>query len=146
MPTAAKLTAAVVFAALGYGMSLLTALHLPQAEGQAIFRLICAILGGYAGWIVAGVLAGRGYAPAIGGGMRAAITMAFFALLLFSGREMIVRSLQHAYRGPAQAIDGMFGLIGGYMRVLIYPDMLLALLLGGAIGGLVVEWVARRWS
>ena len=51
---------------------------------------------------------GRTMADAISGGLKTSIIMAFFALLIFSGRQMIDDAFRMRYDGPMEAMLGWF--------------------------------------
>lgn len=155
MPTAAKLASAILFAGLGYVVSLLIAQltaqgafepKIPRETLFGLFPYVNAGIGLLCGWLVMGPLAGRGFYAASGSGVRTAATLVFFSILVFSGREMILRSMKMRYGGPFEAVQGMFGLIVDYAPVVIAPAVLVVLVLGGAVCGMLAEAVSKRWT
>lgn len=146
MPTAAKLVAAVFFAALGYLMA--EAFKPTQPEGMRFgyFAEISAGIGLLCGWIVMGPLVGRGHGRAWGLGVRTAITTVFFATILFATYEMVLRSMKLRYDGPMEAVIGGIGLILEYGTGMVDQRFILTVLIGGAIGGILTEWSSRRWT
>lgn len=146
MPTAAKLVAAIGFAILGYVAAELVKTHMPPGTQFGVFSLVCGAIGLLCGWLVMGNLAGDGWVKASGYGIRVSATLVFWALLLFSIYEMIRRATKLRYDGPMEAITAVFAIGIDYGRVLVVPDVLAVLLIGGAVIGTVVEWSARRWS
>ncbi len=145
MPTAAKLTAAVIFAILGFFAVQLYLPHLPQELPVGLLRESAAVLGIIIGWRVMGRLAGRGYTEAVGSGIRTSVALVFWALLLFAIHLMIKRAFKMMYEGPMEAVIGVFSLMLEYGRALWAADVLALLLLGGALGGIVTEWAGKRW-
>ncbi len=145
MPTAAKLVAAVLFAALslfvadlyqqGITDGTITTYLVP---GSAAVGLIC-------GWRVMGRLVGKGMGDAIGSGIRTALTIVFFALLLFSIYEMVVTSTKGLYDGPMEAVLAIFDIMLKYGRGLISPEIIGSILVGGGLAGMATEWADRRW-
>jgi hypothetical protein len=145
MPTAAKLVAAIVFAALGFMAAELFKPAMPEGTQFGLFSPICAGIGLLCGWIVMGPLAGFGTGAAMGSGVRTAATIAFWALLGFSIYEMVLRSMKLRYDGPMEAVLAVFDLMLERGRLMLMPELLGLLLVGGLLGGVVVEWAARRW-
>ncbi|WP_102223672.1 TrgA family protein [Acidimangrovimonas sediminis] len=154
MPTAAKLVSAVLFALIGYGaarqVEILTAAGafepiLPHETLFGSFALIVSAIGLVSGWLVMGDLVGKGMGVALGSGIQTVVTLVFFAIVLFSIREMILRAMKMRYHGTFEAIQGMLGLSYDYAHVLLNPAVSGLLVVAGAVAGLVVEATARRW-
>ena len=145
MPTAARIFGALCFALVGFLGAEAVKPMMPQGTQFGYFSAIMAAIGAASGWNVMGALVGRGYGVAMSSGLRTSATLVFFGILLFSGREMILRSINRLYHGPVEALQGMVGLATDYGRLLLNPQDLVILIGGGALAGLVVEWVSRRW-
>ncbi len=145
MPTAARLFAGLLFAGLGYYVSVLVVPALPEGTTGLYFHLISAACGGLSGWIVAGGRAGAGYVAAFSYGLTAMVVMVFWALLIFSSHEMIIRSLRKMYPEPTRALEAVFGLFVEYGQFLLTPQILVLLVGGSLLAGLLVEAVGRRW-
>ena len=145
MPTAAKALGALWFGAVG---AIAAEAYKPLLPPETVFGLfvpICGALGLLAGWRVAGALAGRGFNPAVATGLRTSVTLLFWALLVFSLREMLLRSMNRRYGGPTEALVGTFDIMLDYVSVMGDPAFLGVLIAGGIGGGLFAEWGARRW-
>lgn len=145
MPTAAKLVAAVLFAALGFVAAELFKPAMPEGTQFGYFSPICAAIGAACGWLVMGRQVGRGKAAAITSGIQTAVTLAFLALLGFSIYVMVLRSMNLRYQGVMEAVLGVFDLMLKHGRLMLTLPVLGSLALGGAIGGLISEWAGKRW-
>ncbi len=139
MPTAARLIAALGFAAVGLGVAWVLAL-LPLGW------VVWGVAGAACGWFVMGSLVGRGYRAAAGFGVRTAVTAAFWALLALSLREMIRRAYLRQYDDPFEAIVAIFEIGLDRGRALIAAEPLAVLLLGGLLAGVLAEFAGRRWK
>ena len=146
MPTAAKAASGVWFALVGFFAAEAYKPLMPPETQFGFFSVVCAGFGFIIGWWVLGPLAGRGVRAALGTGLRTAFTLLFWAVTVFSLREMILRSIDKRYSGPTQAVVSTFDIILDFVRLMGDGVFLGVLVAGGLLGGLVVEWVARRWS
>lgn len=146
MPTAARLTAALVFAALAFFAAEVYKPGLPPETQWGRFTLFSAVIGLFCGWRTMGPLAGRGYGAALSSGLRTSATIVFYAILLFSIYEMVLQALRNLYDGVFSAIVGTIDIILVHGAALLRPEPLIVLILGGMAGGLVVEWAGRQWK
>lgn len=147
MPTSAKLVSALWFALMGW---LAANAHIPAlpdggAGGVHIFRMISAAIGLLSGWLIMGRDVGGSYADSISSGLKTSIVMAFFAVLLFSGRAMIDESMKMRYAGPMDAIMGWFTIMLENSRNMLSVGVIGVLVVAGVFGGPLVEWAWRRW-
>lgn len=145
MPTAAKLVAAFAFAAVAFFAAEMFKVAMPEGNAFGRFSYICAGLGVLCGWFVMGKLAGGGYRAAMGYGVRTSVTITFWALLLFSGYEMIIRSTKLRYDGPMEALTAVVDLMLERGRWMATPEVLGTLFVGGILAGLLVEWAGKQW-
>jgi len=145
MPTAARLFASIAFTVLGYLATGIYRSGLPSETPTGALLPVCAAIGFLCGWIVMGKRVGKGYYAAAGTGVRTAATMVFFALLGFSVYEMVLRSMRKRYDGVFSAIEGTFDIILIYGAPLLRPDPVIALVVGGVLGGMLAEWAGRQW-
>lgn len=146
MPTASKLVAAVAYALLGFLAALTFVKYLPDGTPLGYFREITAAIGFIVGWLVMGKLTRKGYREAINSGLVTALLLVFWALLAFSLYFMLRKSMRMMYDGPMEAVLGVFQLMFDYGKMLLVPDMLGVILMGGIVAGLVCEWAGKRWS
>lgn len=146
MPTAGKLVAAVLFAAIAWLAAELFKPAMPEGTPFGHFSLICAGVGAVCGWLVMGRRTGYGASAAISAGIQTSVTLTFFALLGFCIYLMLRRATRLMYDDPMQAIIGVFELMVEHGLLMLTAPVLGTLLLGGVLGGLVTDWTARRWS
>lgn len=146
MPTAAKLVAAVVFAIVGW---IAANAHVPvlgEAVNVGAFRELVGLLGMLIGWRVMGPAVGQGYRAALGAGLRTVIVLAFFAVMIFSTREMVLTSMKMRYDGPVDAVLAVFELMFEHAQEMLTFNMIIVLLVGGLVGGVVSERASKLWS
>lgn len=146
MPTAAKIIAAVMSAITLFMAAEASKAGLPAGTPVGYFSLIAAGIGFLTGWRVLGTLTGWGFFTSVGYGLRTVVTAVFWVLLLFSLWEMIELSIKMRYDGPMQAILDVFALMIENGRLVLLPDVLVALGVGGTLAGLFAEWAGRRWN
>ena len=146
MPTAAKLIAAVVFAIVALLAAVTFVPHMPEGHQIGLFRELTAVIGFIVGWLVMGGLVGKGYGEAAGSGLRTSVTVVFFTLLGFSIYLMVKKSYKMAYDGPMEAVLGVFQIMLEYGQMMLVPDVLGVLAVGGVLGGIIAEWAGRRWT
>ena len=75
MPTAAKLVAAILLAALGFVAAGRYVQLMPEGAVAGHLGLICAGLGAVVGWLVLGRRAGRGIGAGTSAGLQAAVVL-----------------------------------------------------------------------
>ncbi len=146
MPTASKLVAAVAYALLGFLAAQTFIKYLPEGTPLGYFCEITAAIGFIVGWLVMGKLTRKGYREAINSGLVTALILVFWALLAFSLYFMLRKSMRMMYDGPMEAVLGIFQLMFDYGKMLVQPDMLGVILMGGIVAGMVTEWAGKRWS
>jgi hypothetical protein len=145
MPTAAKLVAALFFAFLGYFAADMVKTVLPEGTQVRLFSPMCALIGFACGWSMSGQRAGGGLWPSAGYGLTTSMLIVFWSLLLFSGNEMLQRSVRKHYDGGIDAIHGMVMIAINNMMMIATPTVVGTLVLGGLLGGYLAEFAARRW-
>ncbi len=145
MPTAAKAMAALAFAALGVIAAEAYKPLLPPETQFGQFVWVCGGLGLIVGWWVVGPTSGRGYNAMLATGLRGSVTLVFWALSVFSIREMLLRSMNRRYGGPTEAVVGTFDIFLEYLMLMGDTLFLAVLIVGGILGGWLAEWTSRRW-
>lgn len=145
MPTTARLVAALLLAALGWGAAMLAMKYMPEGMPVGMLSPVSAAWGAVIGWVWLGRKVEHGRSGAIGLGI-AAVTLAVIAVLLtFSLYEMLHRAMRVRYHGPVEGLQDMVAIAVGYGRDVAKPDVILAIFLGGAVIGAIAGWVARRY-
>jgi len=145
MPTAAKLVAAILFAALGWYVSELIKPLFPEERNVGRFSEVNAVIGLFVGWVVAGSRARTTWVNAVSYGLTATVALVFWGLLLHSFGEMIRMSLNKRYDGPAEAVIGVFALMYDYGMMMAEVHVIVTLVVGGVVAGLVTEYFGRRF-
>ncbi len=146
MPTAAKLIAAVAFAALAALCARIYIPALPAGTQTDWLLEIAGLIGLICGWRIMGNMRGRKYSEAMSAGVRTSVTVVFWALLGASIYVMIRRSTKMIYDGPMDAVLDVFNQMLIYGKLMGTPEFIGAVLIGGLAGGLVTEFAGRRWS
>jgi len=146
MPTAARLVAALSLAALGwYGSEMIRPL-MPPYTAFGSFNWVNVVLGLLCGWFVIGSRIGNGYVEAISTGLTGLGALVFWGLFAQSFNLMLAQSLDKKYKGPVEAIIGIFTNAVDYVQYLLNGPLIGVLIGGGVVTGLLAEWVSRRWS
>ncbi|WP_417253184.1 TrgA family protein [Celeribacter sp.] len=146
MPTAAKLVAAFWFALLAWFAAELTKNYVPEGTQFGIMSLIAGGFGFLTGWVFLGRRAGDTMAAAYSYGFSSSVILTFWSVFYFAFETMIHRSLDRRYRGPTEAVLGVFDLMRDYFLYVFKPDVLFILIVGGFFGGWITEKAARKWS
>jgi len=145
MPTASKLAAALLFAALGWFSADLVKPLLPEGTKVGLFSPVSAGFGVLIGWAFVGRRIGAGLGGALGIGLTGSVLLVFWVVLAFAGYEMFIQSMRLRYDGPVEAIQAMFELGVGYLVFVAAPTVIATLILGGLGAGWLTGQVARRW-
>jgi hypothetical protein len=146
MPTAAKLFAAFAFAAVAFFAAEVFKPHMPAGTQFGYFSIVSALIGLICGWRIMGPEAGKGNWMAVNSGLKTAVCTVLLALLVFSTYEMLNLAFRPAYKGPMEAVVGIFDLAVEYFTTIALAwDVLIVLLVGGGLAGLMSEWASRRW-
>ena len=145
MPTGAKAMAAISFAVVGFITALAYIPNMPEAGRAGSLPMMVAVLGAIVGWRVMGTSVGKGYFRAIGSGWKTIVVLVFFALLFSAIYEMLQLSVRMRYDGPLDAILDVFQRMMDRSVPLMNVPVLGAMVIGGAIAGMLTENASRRW-
>lgn len=145
MPTAAKLVAGILFAALGYYASEIYKLLMDEGAYAGRLSEINAMVGLVAGWRVAGSRANDNYSAAISYGLSAGFMMVLMSLFVHSVTEMVNRSYRKIYDGATEAVVAVFELMFDYASVMVDANLIVTLVVGSIIASLIIEWVGQRF-
>lgn len=146
MPTAAKLAAAILFGALAWWVSELVKPLFPEGTNLGRFAEWNALIGAVIGWRVAGTRARTTWPNAVAYGLTASLGMAGMALFLHSLMRMLARSYGRVYEGPVEAVVDVVRIMMDNAGMLLSPPVIGTLVVGGVVGGLATEWVARKYK
>lgn len=145
MPTSAKLAAAVLFATLAWWVSQLTRPLFLEGTDLGLFAEYNAAIGAFIGWRVAGARSRTTWPNAVAYGLTAAVSMVALALLIYSTTIMLTQSTRRVYEGPMEALVDVVRLMLKNIQFVSTPEILATLVVGGILGGLATEWVARNY-
>lgn len=146
MPTAARLIAAICFGALGLAFAFLATAYFAEARQPSYWFPLTGAVGVVMGWMIAGSRAGNGIGAGIGNGITAGVALLFWVFFFMSFADMIQKSMRNAYDGPVEAVVGVFEIIADYVVQFAYVDLGVLMLVGSVVSGLIIEFVAARWS
>lgn len=148
MPTAAKLVAAIVFAAVAFLAADQYAPLIPDGRPAGALREVAALIGLICGWFVMGDFLKKphGMVESMGTGLRCSVTIAFTLLVMYSVWEMLMRSIDGRYRGVQDAILDVFARLLALGTPIFTPGVLGVLVLGGLFGGAAAQVAASRWK
>ncbi len=146
MPTAARLIAAILFAALGWYASELFKPLLEEGTDTGRLSEINALVGVFVGWKIAGPRAGDTYGAAVGYGLSAGAGLVVLSLFVHSSTEMLNRALRKSYDGATEAVVAVFELMVEYGALMADSKLITTLIGGSVIAGVTTEWVGRRYS
>ena len=146
MPTASKLVAALLFAALAWFASDLVRSLLPEGTQDGLFAPLNAAVGFVMGWTIMGARAGQSMRMSLGYGLTTAAMTVFWCLLIWSGYIMVEASMNLRYNGPMHALQSMGLMMVDYARLMATPAIVGSLVIGALFFGWLTEQVARRYS
>ena len=146
MPTAAKLFGAVTFAALCWFVSGFIPPLLPGNTPTPLLQPVNAGVGFIMGWTILGRNAGTGLIATIGHASTTAVASVFWCLLIWSGSEMIDKSMKLRYNGPIEALQDMASMAAGYASMIATVEIIGALVLGVIVTAIMTESAASRWA
>lgn len=144
MPTFARLTAAILLAALGGGVAELTRVYFDEGTPLNWLVPLPIAVGAVVGWVFTGpkLSSQRGTPLAIG--FTSSVALAVVSIFLFACEKMLTRAMRMSYDNVTEAVGGVFQSFGEYLQIVAQADVIVALFLGGPIVGYIVNWVARR--
>lgn len=121
--------------------------QLPEGISAKALPQIMVALGLVIGWHGMGRFAGRGWGKSAGLGLKNSFLLVVWALFGFVCCTMIVRSTRQIYAAnPFKAVLDVPNIMMEYGRLILAPEVLLVLIVGGLVGGLLAEMAARHWS
>lgn len=145
MPTSSRLAGAVLLAALGAFAAYLASTHVPAGEPTGLLVPVSAVVGLFVGWLFTGRHLDRGKGKAVSVGLGSVALLTFWVFLLFSGQAMIERSTHLSYDGPVAALQDVFAIALTFAQKVMKLDVILTLVVGGAVVGAITGWVGRHY-
>ena len=146
MPTAGRLIAGVVLAALGAVIAFLTGPLFDEGQEPSYWFPLCILAGLWSGWVVMGKRAGRGYSAAVGNGVTGVLAQVFWILFIVSSVEMVKKSLRRIYDGAVEAAIDVFAIMTELAGTLASWDVVVALVVGAVVAAFVSEFYAKRFG
>ncbi len=145
MPTAGRLTGAIVFALFGWYLAGISIPFFPESNAPDYLLPASAAIGVIIGWKLCGSRAGNGYNPAISIGLTCGFSLAFCLIFLVSFNQMISNSFRLRYDGPMEAIVDVFSLMMEFSVYFFDVTLIATVLIGGVVCSLITEFVGRRY-
>ena len=145
-PTAAKLTAAVLLAALAFVVSGQVMEAMPPETAFGKFVPLNLALGVAVGWFWLGPKSGDGTVTAISMGLTSAAVLLFVGLFLQGSNEMMRLAMRNRYDGPFEAVGAIFVEGIDLAQKGLNAESLITLAVGGIIAGVLTDWIAQRFS
>lgn len=147
MPTAGKLIGSALMAVLTLLVSAQIARIMAAEEmGSAGMMVpINGLFGLILGWRILGERVGDGYRAATGYALTTFVAIFVFALVVWSGVEMLELATRGRYDGPSDALAGMGQLMLDYAIFVARPSVVILTVVGCYIVGTITESVAQRW-
>lgn len=146
MPDAARLVAALCLALIAFLVSGQVKPLMPEGTDFGYFTYINIGLGVLCGWIVMGKRAGRGIVPAINNGLTGVAALLFWGLFVQGTYEMVDLAMRNRYGGPFEALTAIFEIGAEYGWMIMVPNIIATVLVGGVLSGLATESAWRRWK
>jgi len=146
MPTAARLTGAIMFGIASWIYIELSTPYFPEAQLPPYWSYMPFLVGVVLGWTFAGSRAGNGYPTAFANGLTTGFGILFWAYFIMSFLDMIERSLRRDYAGPFEAILSVFDIMINWVEIFFIPSLLTTFAIVCVIAGFFVEFIGRRYS
>ena len=144
MPTAARLSAAITFAIVGY---FIYRAMLPSYGDDRItsyIMLLCILTGVWAGCVLCGKHA-HGLISGLGTGYAAVVAQAFWIFFILAFLDMLGQALKRRYDGPMEAVVDMFTLSLELLAQLGTPSLATTLFVGAAAGGIFAGIMGKKF-
>ena len=146
MPDAARLVAALCLALIAFIVSGQVRPLMPEGTDFGYFTYVNIAIGVLCGWIVMGKRAGRGIVPAINNGLTGVAALLFWGLFVQGVYEMVDLAMRNRYGGPLEALSAIFEIGAEYGWMIMVPNIIATVLVGGVLSGLATENAWRRWK
>ncbi|SLN71865.1 TrgA family protein [Roseisalinus antarcticus] len=146
MPTFAHVVAALLYGGLAWYVSdaLIEPLF-PEAFNPGWFAEVNAAVGVVCGWMIMGSRARLGFVGSISVGFTTILMTVFWALFIQSFNDMLGRSLEREYDGPAEAVIAVFELLAEHLRTMSTVEVWATLIAGGIVAGIISGMAGRAF-
>ncbi|MFT6088484.1 TrgA family protein [Sulfitobacter sp.] len=145
MPTGAKLVAATCLAILGLVLAVMITPLVPELSDFPYLVPVNMAVGALVGWISMAPRAGGGVGRAVANGLTGAAVLAFWGLAAIGVIRMIDLSMKQQYRGFGDAVVAIFSISAEYFLLFATVPVGIALVVGGVLSSLVVNYADRKW-
>lgn len=146
MFTFPKAVSAVWFAFVAFFASGLVVQYMEDGTQLGLYYYVTAGVGAAMGWRFMGERAYEPFTQVIGFALSTCVLIIFWSLLIFGGYEMYENSIKLRYDGPGQAMIGWVEQMVAYGHLMAKPDVGIALVIGGVVGGWIIWFFAQRTS
>lgn len=146
MPTASRLVAALILAALAWLVSDMIKPLFEEGKDFGKFNLLNAVIGLCIGWMFVGRRAGLGMMPAVNNGLTGGVLLVLWGLFFQGAYKMFQLSMRGRYDGAFEALADVFQRAAEFAVIMATPPILGALVVGSILSGLGAEMVSRRTS
>lgn len=146
MPTMGRLVGAILYGALAWYTSLLIVPLFPEGTNMGLFQEVNTVFGLIVGWTIAGPRAGTGYTAAFSYGLTTVVALVVMTLFFNSSVVMIEQSLRKRYDGPGEAVTAVFEMFVEHGAMMLTPEIIATLLVGGTGAALVTEFFGSRFT
>lgn len=146
MPTAARLVAALSLAVLAVVLSRLIMPLMPEGTDFGYFTWVNAALGVIVGWRLVGPRAAQGQFWGIANGLTGAAALVLLGLLLQGAATMFRLAHRNLYDDPFEAFAAVFTIALEYFFIMAVPQVLVAVLIGGAVVGILAKRASSLWK
>ncbi|QFS82424.1 hypothetical protein FIU97_06350 [Roseivivax sp. THAF40] len=145
MPTAPKLVAGLLLAALAFVASEMVKPLLPSSTVFGWFSVVNALIGFIIGWRQVGYGVGQGSAAAISNGLTGTVSMIVCCLFVHSVNTMVEDSLDRKFDNVFEAINSAIENFLEYGAYLLTPTFFGLFILGAIIVGMAAEISSNYW-
>ncbi|WP_370232030.1 TrgA family protein [Cognatishimia sp.] len=145
MPTAAKLTAAILFALMTIVASEQFKAYMPEGYQFGYFLWINAAIAAPIAWKLIGGRVGNGVASAINNGVTALLALVVVLLFNHSFRLMILESTGIGYANLTAALQDVASKMIEHGLLLLNTDILVTFGIGTFVTAILAEAASRRW-
>ncbi len=146
MLTASRLFAAIICAALAWFVSDMFKPLVPESTNFGRLSEYNAVIGLICGWVYMGLRHSKALSNTIGAGITTVVVTVFWVLLIQAIAEMVRLSFRNRFDNVAEALLEVGQLMLDYGLILLNPQILVTLAVGGVFLGYAAGWAGRKWD